>query len=475
MNRVLSKIYSEVGLNAYRESSRDVKILCLQRFVRLVAYGMSTLILVFYLVDLGVTVLQTGLFMTLTLAGDVVLSLVLTVIADQVGRRRLLAFGSLLMAASGVIFALSSNYWTLLFASVFGVISPSGNEVGPFKAIEESIISQLTASDERSSMLAWYTLHGTAGVALGTISCGWTVRILQSHYGWKPVATYRLIYVAYAGFGVLKLLLCIMLSPTCEVEVIAERIESDEQRPLLAADLATPHETSLIHGASQKQKGNGILPTYSPETRLLLLKLGFIFSLDSLGSGLAPPSWLIYFFHTKFGFRESKLGNLFFVTNILSSASNLASSSLARRIGLIKTMIFTNAPAAVALAFIPIPSNGVIAAILLIFRSSIKSMDQAPGQAFLAAAVLPSERTSVMGIMNVVKTTSQAVGPVVTGKLAGSGKFWVAFVLAGSLKLLYDVLLLGMFLGYKTVEDRAEAKAVADAPQTQEEDAEAIR
>lgn len=466
MGGVVAKVYHEVGLKAYVESSRDVKVLCLQRFVRLAAYGMSTLILVLYLVDLGVSVSKTGLFMTLTLAGDVAISLVLTVVADRAGRRRLLALGSLLMTASGVVFALSGNYWILLTASVFGVISPSGNEVGPFKAVEESVISQLTESSERSSMLAWYTLHGTAGVAIGTISCGWLVRTLQTQHGWEAVATYRLIYFAYAGFGLLKFLLCLMLSSKCELETKPANSPSDERRPLLDGGSAVSQTTE----GSKRQVMKNLLPTISPETRSLILKLSLLFSLDSLGSGLSPASWLIYFFHTKFGFQESKLGTLFFATNIISSASNLASSSLARRIGLVKTMIFTHAPASIALGLIPIPSNVVIAMMLLVFRASVNSMDQAPRQAFLAAAVLPSERTSVMGMINVVKTTSQAIGPVVTGKLADSGKFWVAFVMAGALKLTYDVLLLWMFLGYRTVEDRAEANVVTQSENSHEEE-----
>lgn len=212
MATILQKVYHEIGLQAFTKSPYDVKILCLQRFVRLAAYGASTLVLVLYLVDLDNSVSRTGLFMTLTLIGDVFISLILTLIADKLGRRRLLAVGSLLMTMSGVVFALSSNFWVLLLASIVGVISPSGNEIGPFKAIEESTIAQLTTLNDRSSVLAWYTLHGTAGVALGTIVCGWVVRVLQTKNDWEPVATYRLVYAAYAVMGIVKFLLCLILT-----------------------------------------------------------------------------------------------------------------------------------------------------------------------------------------------------------------------------------------------------------------------
>lgn len=130
MKTILARAYHEIGLKAFVDSPKDVKILCLQRFVRLAAYGASTLVLVLYLVNLGNSVDRTGLFMTLTLIGDVLISLILTVIADKLGRRRLLAVGSLLMTASGVVFATVGNFWILLLASVIGVISPSGNEIG---------------------------------------------------------------------------------------------------------------------------------------------------------------------------------------------------------------------------------------------------------------------------------------------------------------------------------------------------------
>lgn len=462
MTTILSKVYREVGLEAYAKSPYDVKILCLQRLVRLAAYGASTLVLVLYLVDLGNSVSRTGLFMTLTLIGDVFISLILTLIADKLGRRRLLVFGSLLMTGSGVVFAISSNFWILVLASVIGVISPSGNEIGPFKAIEESTIAQLTTLDDRSSVLAWYTLHGTAGAALGTISCGWVVRVLQTKHHWDAISTYRLVYAAYAVMGILKFLLCLLLTKSCELEKAISKPSSSEheQQPFLAD---STDEQPQKKTAKSKKHFSNLLPDLSIETRSLVIKLGLLFSIDSLASGLSSNSWMVYFFHEKFHLEEDYLGSLFFTTNIISSASNLVAASLGRRIGLVKTMVFTHAPASIALALIPAPTNVAIAMALLIFRSSTNSMDQAPRQAFLSAAVLPAERTAVMGIINVVKTMSQAVGPIVTGKLAAIDKFWLAFVVAGCLKLLYDAFLLRLFLGYRTVEDKASAKAQASA------------
>ena len=120
----IKAVASELGVYSMLQSSRDTKLLCLQRFVRLFAYGASTLILALYLSSLHISDARIGLFMTLTLLGDVVISFILTLFADGLGRRRILAAGAAFMAASGVVFALTGNYWILVTASIIGVISP---------------------------------------------------------------------------------------------------------------------------------------------------------------------------------------------------------------------------------------------------------------------------------------------------------------------------------------------------------------
>ncbi|KAI1626727.1 major facilitator superfamily domain-containing protein [Exophiala viscosa] len=450
------KIYQETGLESWITSPTDVKLLTLQRSVRLFAYGGSTITLALFLSHLNVSDQRIGLFMTLTLLGDVAISLVLTVVADRIGRRRMLAFGALMMAASGIIFALFSNYWILVLASVLGVISPSGNEIGPFKAIEESTISHLIPTSERSNVLTWYIIAGLTGTASGTIIFGWLVQLLQVNHSWSPLESYRVVFWVYAAFGLTKCLLVLLLSGRCEPA--ADRSISaapvSEASPLLQQqgenERLAPKD-DLVNPSSRPW-----LPTLSQETRALVVKLCFLFGLDSLASGLAPVTWMTYYFNHKYGLSEGHLGTLFFVAAVLSAASNLVAPALARRLGLIKTMVFTHIPASLALAAIPVPNNVALATTFLLFRASTNSMDQAPRQAFLAAAVQASERTAVMGIVNVVKTLSQSAGPFVTGVFAYRQLFGLAFIIAGALKIVYDILMLVMFLGYQTVEERAQ-------------------
>ncbi|KAK3671989.1 hypothetical protein LTR78_008164 [Recurvomyces mirabilis] len=435
----------EVGLLALWNSPMDIKLLCAQRFIRLFGYGVSTLILVAYLSILDISDEQTGLFMTLTLAGDVLISLLLTLVADQLGRRKILALGAILMAASGVVFAFSSNYWVLLTAAVLGVITPSGNEIGPFRAIEESVVAHLTPAEHRSTTFAWYTLVGTAGSALGLLSCGWITTVLTTRKDWKVVDAYRGAFFVYAAIGLAKLVLSLFLSSQCELEKPAPASDGSERAPLLGESTPKKPKTNKF----------GLLSHLSSESRIVLLELCLLFVFDNFASGLAPLSWTTSYFHRHFQLSEGTIGTLFFTTSIISALSILVAASIAQRIGNVKTMVFTHLPSAICLALIGIPSQLPIAITLVVLRACTQSMDAAPRSAFLSAVVLPSERTTVMGIINVVKTLSQTLGPLLTGLLAERDLMWVAFLTAGALKAMYDIGMLLLFVGHRTREERA--------------------
>ncbi|EFY93794.1 MFS transporter [Metarhizium acridum CQMa 102] len=329
----VARVLAELGLTTLASCAADIHLLMAQRFTRLFAYGASTLILVSYLESLGHDRAQSGLFMTLTLVGDIAISFLLTLTADRVGRRTTLAVGAALMALSGVVFALFRNYWVLLAAAVFGVISPSGNEIGPFRAVEESIVAHLTTHEQRSDVYAWYSLLGTAGTAFGIMACGWAAHALV-RAGWELGEAYRLVF-----WG----------------------------------------------------------------------------------------SWMTFYFRSRFGIEEGRLGSIFFTTSLISAASVIVASSISKRLGNVKTMVFTHLPSSVFLALIPLPSNVSLSLALLALRACTQSMDVAPRSAFLAAILLPSERTAVMGLVNVVKTSAQSMGPLITGVLANHDLFWVSF------------------------------------------------
>lgn len=277
------RVVAELGLTNLVGSTADVKLLCAQRFVRLFAYGASTLILVSYLTELGNSSARSGLFMTLTLVGDIVISLILTLIADSVGRKAILSIGAALMMLSGIVFAISSNFWVLLTAAVVGVISPSGNEIGPFKAIEESIVAHLTVAEKRSDIYAWYTLFGFAGTATGMIAGGWAIELARSQFRWDTVQAYRFVFVGYAILGLVKLILALCLSRKVEAEPVAS--SSAEE---------TPTETSALLPSDPEQtpppakKRFSLFSHLSAESRRIVAILSLLFAFDAFGAGLAP-------------------------------------------------------------------------------------------------------------------------------------------------------------------------------------------
>src|SRR5882762_3242918 len=185
-----------------RTLPRDGWLLFLTRFVRLFAYGSLSVVLVFYLISLGLSESQTGLLLTLTLVGDTVVSLYLTTRADRIGRRRMLIAGAILMAAAGIAFACTSNFLLLILAGAIGVISPSGNEVGPFLSIEQAALSHVVPARTRTEVFAWYTLAGSLATALGALCGGILTHALQETL-MRPVVSYRVVVILYAALGVM--------------------------------------------------------------------------------------------------------------------------------------------------------------------------------------------------------------------------------------------------------------------------------
>jgi len=296
------------------------------------------------------------------------------------------------------------------------------------------------------------------------------VAALQKLEAWDATAAYRVVFSLYALLGVVKLVLTLLLSKAIEAEETTQQVyetlpteledegllsDTDEPSlsPLTTQPVKSQRATPRPQPTSFKTRITALLPTISPQSRAILFKLILLFSLDSFASGLASPSWLTYFFTTVHHLPSQALGTLFLTTNLLATISNLLALPLARRLGPLKTMTFTHLPSAIFLALIPLPKPdgpGTWWAMgLLAMRACTQSMDQAPRQAFLAAAVLPEERTAVLGVVNVVKTLAQAGGIGCTGVLAGAGAWVVMFGGAGGLKASYDLLMLWMFLGMK--------------------------
>ena len=405
----------------------DGWLLFLTRFVRLFAYGSLSVILVFYLVGLGLTTAQTGLLLTLTLAGDIVISLYLTTRADRIGRRRMLIAGAILMAGAGLAFALTRNFLFLLIAGTIGVISPSGNEVGPFLSIEQAALSHVVSSKARTEVFAWYTLAGSLATAIGALFGGTISQTLQKSL-MTPVQSYRVVVLSYAALGIVLALLFARLSSLAEVSPAAE-------------GPASPTTVANAFGITRSWH--------------VVLKLSSLFALDSFAGGFVVQSFAAYWFYLRFGVRPAALGAIFFWANIFAGISALLASRLASRIGLIRTMVFTHLPSNILLILVPLMPNLKLAVLVLLVRFSISQMDVPARQSYTMAMVSPEERSAAGGITGVARTTGAAISPLFAGFLfAKPSLINVPFFIAGTLKIVYDLLLYRSFRKFHPPEER---------------------
>jgi len=381
---------------------RDGRLLFVTRFTRLVAYGALSVVLVLYLTTLGLGPSQIGLLLTLTLVGDTLVSLWLTTRADRFGRRRTLIIGAALMAAAGLTFALTANFVFLVIAGTVGIISPSGNEVGPFLPIEQAALAQVVPTDLRTELFAWYTLAGALATAIGSLSAG---VISQT----RP---YRAVLLLYAVLGMVLAIWFVALSPAVEPA---------------APEPAAPERSAFL----------GLGPS-----RGIVLRLAGLFALDSFAGGFVVQSFAAYWFYLRFGANPATLGAIFFGANLLAGLSALLAARLAARFGLVRTMVFTHLPSNVLLILVPLMPTLALATLVLFMRFSISQMDVPTRQSYLMAVVRPEERSAAGGVTGVARTIGAAVAPVFAGLLfAQPALINVPFFVAGTLKIVYDVLL----------------------------------
>ena len=387
-------------------------------------YGFLAVVLVLYLDAVGLDALTIGLVLTLTLVGDTVISLWLTTHADRIGRRRVLVAGALLMVAAGVAFALTDWVPLLILAATIGVLSPTGNEVGPFLAIEQAALSQTIPDARRTATFAWYNLVGYIATATGALGAGLLSQALLAA-GLQPVDAYRAIVIGYALIGL-------------AMAVGFSRLDHAIEAPT----------TGAADDGIRRRFGLG-------RSRGIVLRLSLLFSIDAFGGGFIPQSLMAYWFHLQYGVEPAVLGGIFFGANLLSAVSSLSAARIAARIGLINTMVFTHLPSNVLLILVPLMPNLQLAILVLLLRFSLSQMDVPTRQSYVIAVVDPDERSAAAGVTGVARTTGAALSPSISSVLlASSGYAAVPFYLAGGFKILYDLLIYRAFRSVRPPEER---------------------
>lgn len=404
-------------------TQRNIQILFATRILRLFCYGFLSVILALYLADTGLSETEIGLLFTFTLLGDAGISLWLTTSADRFGRKRTLLIGAALMAGAGLVFLMTNNLIVLMAAAVIGVISPSGNEIGPFLAVEQAGLSQVIPDAKRTQVFAWYNLVGSFATATGALSGGWLAQILQNQ-GLSGGEAYRVVLMGYSSGGILLMLLFFWLSPQVEVPA--------QQKVVVARRVLGLHKS-----------------------RDVVFKLSALFALDAFAGGLILQSLMAYWFHVKYGIESGLIGSIFFGANILAGFSALLAVPISKKIGLINTMVFTHVPSNMLLMLVPLMPNLSLAIGVLLLRFSISQMDVPTRQSYTMAVVTADERSAASGVTGIARSLGASLSPALTGLFFTiPGLISLPFFLSGGLKIVYDLLLYRSFQTMKPPEEQ---------------------
>jgi MFS family permease len=400
--------------------SRDGWLLFTTCAVRSLAYGFLSVMLGVYLGAVGLSTAAIGWIFTAALAGGALMTVAITSVADRFGRRVLLVGGALLMAAAGAVFVFSQDPAWLALAAALGAMSPSGKEVGPFLALEQAVLPQTTDDRQRTAVFAAYNLIGSFAGAVGALAVG-----IPEIFSLDALAGHRLLLWIYTALALLLAGLFAMLSPAVEAS------------------------KSTVTRAHRVKK-----------SRPMVAKLAGLFALDACAGGFIVQGLLAYWFHVRYGIDGALLGGIFFGTNFLAALSFLAAPALARRFGLLNTMVFTHLPSNVLLLIVPFMPTARAAILVLLLRHLLSQMDVPTRQSYTMAVVEPGERAAAAGILSVARNTGASIAPLFAGATLAAPALGLPFLLAGGLKIVYDIWIYLEFRGVKPPEEASTERSV---------------
>ncbi len=390
------------------------------RAVRAFGDGFVALLLPIYLVELGFSAFAIGVIVCGTLIGTALLTLWVGMIANRYSRRRLLLGASLLMAATGAGFAVSTAFWPLLVIAIVGTINPTAGDASVFSPVEQTVLTHIVEPRRRTALFARYSVVGSVAGALGILAAagpdlavGWT--------GCAPAAALQAMFGLYAVLGIVSLLLYRPLSPA---------IEANYEAP----------------------------PAPLNQSRRLVYGMAALFGMDSFGTGFLVQSLLALWLYQSFSISVATAASILFWTSICSAISYLVAVPIAARIGLINTMVFTHLPSNVLLILIPFAPDLTTAIGLLLARSALSQMDVPTRSSCVMAVVTPEERPAAASVTAVPKTFTWGAGSVIAGYLLAISTFGWPLVIAGVVKGVYDIVLL---INFQKVRPPEEVGAVA--------------
>lgn len=394
----------------------DARILLGTRALRAFGDGYISLLLPYYLTLLGFDALRVGIIITATLLGAGAMTLTVGLIAHRYRARSLLMAGSALLAAVALLLITAGDFWPLLIIAAFGMLNPSSGDVTVFAPLEQSMLARSVTAQSRTALFARYSLVGSLVGALGAQAAG-IPALLGAWFGLEPKAAVQAMFLAYAVLGMANLLLYRTLSPRIEAPASAQR--------------------APLH-----------------QSKRTVYKLAALFSIDAFGGGFAVQSLIALWLFERFDLSIAAASTIFFWTNIFAAISFLVAARIAARIGLINTMVFTHLPANVFLILVPLMPTLPLAILFLCLRSALSQMDVPVRASYVMAVVAPEERAAAASVTAVPRSFAAAISPAFAGYLLSLSPFGWPLVICGALKIVYDLLLLGMFSAVKPPEEK---------------------
>ena len=391
----------------------DVKRVLWSRALRAFGDGYVAILLPVHLSAAGFGAVSVGVISTATLLGSALLTLGLGVFAHRVRRKPALLAASLLMAATGLGFATVEGFWPLVLIAFVGTLNPSSGDVSVFLPLEHTVLTQSVPDKERTSAFARYSFVGAVVGALGALASGavdWLAPLMDRG------TIIDGLFALYGALGLGSFVLYRGLSPR------AEATGNTQAKPL---------------GPSRRR----------------VLRLAALFALDAFGGGFVVSALVALWLFQRFGLSVATTGTIFFVTGLCSAASYFAAVPLARRFGLVNTMVFTHLPANVFLVLTAFAPTVWVAFVLLILRSLLSQMDVPTRSSYVMAVVEPEERPAAASVTAVPRSLASALAPLLSGWLLSMSAFGWPLVAAGVLKIAYDLMLLKGFTGVKPPEE----------------------
>lgn len=397
-------------------TSSDGLLLLETRALRALGDGVISVVLAAYLGSLGFSESRIGVLVTITLIGSAALTLGVGLRAHAMSRRRLLRLASLLLVATGIGFAAFTGFWPLALVGMIGTLNPSGGDVSVFLPTEQALLPATVSDQQRTALIARYSLVGTLVAAIGAAMAGlpeWIGR----QFGAGVTTSLRVTFVAYAVIGVVLLARYRHLSPAVETATTGAR---------------TPLGPS----------------------RSIVYRLAALFSLDAAGGGFVITAMIVLWLQRRFGLSLAVSGAVFFWAGLLAAFSQLVSVRLARRIGLVRTMVFTHLPANGLLVLAAFMPNAPLAVACLLGRSALSQMDVPARTSYVMAVVTPAERAAAASITAVPRSLASALPPAAAGWMLEHSDFGWPLVIGGVLKAIYDLLLLQQFRHVRPPEEQ---------------------